>query len=38
MTEFNKDSMNTHVNLNQGAEATVGYLMARLTIEEYLNV
>lgn len=25
----------THVNLNQGAEATVSYLMARLTIETY---
>jgi len=25
----------THVNLNQGAESTVSYLMARLTIEEY---
>jgi hypothetical protein len=23
----------THVNLNQGAESTVSYLMARLTIE-----
>jgi len=26
-----------HVNLNQGAESTVSYLMARLTIEKYLN-
>lgn len=25
----------THVNLNQGAESTIGYLMARLTIEKY---
>jgi hypothetical protein len=25
----------THVNLNQGAESTISYLMARLTIEEY---
>lgn len=25
----------THVNLNQGAESTVSYLMARLTIEDY---
>lgn len=25
----------THVNLNQGAESTVCYLMARLTIEQY---
>ena len=25
----------THVNLNQGAESTVSYLMARLTIEKY---
>jgi len=25
----------THVNLNQGAESTVSYLMARLTIESY---
>jgi glycosyltransferase involved in cell wall biosynthesis len=28
----------THVNLNQGAESTVSYLMARLTIEKYKNV
>jgi glycosyltransferase involved in cell wall biosynthesis len=27
----------THVNLNQGAESTVSYLMARLTLEEYKN-
>ena len=27
----------THVNLNQGAESTVNYLMARLTIEKYSN-
>jgi len=27
----------THVNLNQGAESTVSYLMARLTIEKYQN-
>jgi hypothetical protein len=27
----------THVNLNQGAESTVSYLMARLTIEKYHN-
>jgi len=27
----------THVNLNQGAESTVSYLMARLTMEMYLN-
>jgi glycosyltransferase involved in cell wall biosynthesis len=27
----------THVNLNQGAESTVSYLMARMTIEEYKN-
>ena len=26
-----------HVNLNQGAESTVCYLMARLTIEKYIN-
>jgi len=25
----------THVNLNQGAESTVSYLMARLTMESY---
>ena len=25
----------THVNLNQGAESTISYLMARLTIEKY---
>jgi glycosyltransferase involved in cell wall biosynthesis len=27
----------THVNLNQGAESTVSYLLARLTIEKYKN-
>lgn len=27
----------THVNLNQGAESTLSYLMARLTIEKYGN-
>jgi hypothetical protein len=27
----------THVNLNQGAESTVSYLMARLCIEEHLK-
>jgi len=27
----------THVNLNQGAESTVSYLMARLTIEKYIK-
>jgi glycosyltransferase involved in cell wall biosynthesis len=27
----------THVNLNQGAESTVSYLMARLTMEKYKN-
>lgn len=27
----------THVNLNQGAESTLSYLMARLTIEKYEN-
>lgn len=27
----------THVNLNQGAESTVSYLMARLTMEKYIN-
>ena len=27
----------THVNLNQGAESTVSYLMARLTVENYKN-
>lgn len=26
---------NTYINLNQGAESTVSYLMARLTIEKY---
>ncbi len=25
----------THVNLNQGAESTLSYLMARLTVEKY---
>ncbi len=28
----------THVNLNQGAESTLSYLMARLTVEKYRNV
>jgi glycosyltransferase involved in cell wall biosynthesis len=28
----------THVNLNQGAESTVSYLMARLTMEKYQMV
>lgn len=28
---------NTYINLNQGAESTVSYLMARLTIEKYLK-
>lgn len=28
----------THVNLNQGAESTVSYLMARLTMEKYKNL
>ncbi len=27
----------THVNLNQGAESTLSYLLARLTIEKYKN-
>jgi hypothetical protein len=27
----------TNVNLNQGAESTVSYLMARLTVEKYRN-
>ncbi len=27
----------THVNLNQGAESTLSYLMARLTMEKYRN-
>ncbi len=27
----------THVNLNQGAESTLSYLMARLTVERYMN-
>lgn len=27
----------SHVNLNQGAESTVSYLMARLTMEKYKN-
>ena len=27
----------THVNLNQGAESTVSYLLARLTIEKYFS-
>jgi hypothetical protein len=26
-----------NVNLNQGAESAVSYLMARLTVEKYLN-
>ena len=28
----------THVNLNQGAESTLSYLMARLTIEKYKDL
>lgn len=28
----------THVNLNQGAESTISYLMARLTMEKYQNL
>jgi hypothetical protein len=28
----------THVNLNQGAESTVSYLMARLTMEKYISI
>jgi hypothetical protein len=28
----------THVNLNQGAESTLSYLLARLTVEKYRNV
>jgi glycosyltransferase involved in cell wall biosynthesis len=28
----------THVNLNQGAESTISYLMARLTVEKYPNL
>jgi len=28
----------THVNLNQGAESTLSYLMARLTVDKYRNV
>ena len=28
----------THVNLNQGAESTVSYLMARLTMDKYKDV
>jgi hypothetical protein len=28
----------THVNLNQGAESTLSYLMARMTVEKYRNV
>ena len=28
----------THVNLNQGAESTISYLLARLTMEKYRNV
>ncbi|OFX75897.1 MAG: mannosyltransferase [Bacteroidetes bacterium GWE2_29_8] len=27
----------THVNLNQGAESTVSYLIARLTMQKYIN-
>lgn len=27
----------THVNLNQGAESTISYLMARLTMEKYMS-
>ena len=28
----------THVNLNQGAESTISYLMARLTMEKYMKI
>jgi glycosyltransferase involved in cell wall biosynthesis len=28
----------THVNLNQGAESTISYLLARLTMEKYQNL
>lgn len=28
---------NNYVNLNQGAESTISYLMARLTIDEYIS-
>jgi hypothetical protein len=28
----------THVNLNQGAESTLSYLLARLTLEKYLII
>ena len=27
-----------HINLNQGAESTVSYLLARLTVEKYLHL
>ncbi len=27
----------THVNINQGAESTISYLMARMTVEKYKN-
>ena len=27
----------THVNLNQGAESSISYLMARLTVQKYEN-
>ena len=27
----------THVNLNQGAESTISYLLARFTLEKYKN-
>jgi hypothetical protein len=28
----------THVNLNQGAESTVSYMMARLAMEKYIHL
>ena len=27
----------SHVNINQGAESAISYLMARLTVEKYRN-
>ncbi len=27
----------THVNLNQGAESTISYLLSRLTVEKYFS-
>jgi hypothetical protein len=32
-----RETEEDYINLNQGAESTVSYLMARLTLEKYFN-